>query len=77
MSPEQIAGVPAEMQLTIRDEQGQVWLPRQIQLLEVRYDPEHAAMALREAPPEALVHGSIWCVSAAFDSALDAPGDAT
>ena len=77
MSPEQIAGVPPEMQLTIRDERGQVWLPRQIHLLEVRYEPERAAMALREAPPEALVEGSIWCVSAAFESAVDAPGDAT
>ena len=73
MSEEQIAGVPRELQLTIRDEQGQVWLPRQIWLGEIRYGPEHIERAGREAPPEALVNGSIWCVAVGFASDSEAP----
>lgn len=73
MSKEQIAGVPRETQLTIHDEQGQVWLPWQIWLGEIRYGPEHIEIARREAPPEALVNGSIWCVDVAFDSDSEPP----
>lgn len=66
MSPEQVKGVPPEMQLTVRDMDGRIFLPRQIRLEEVRYEPAHHEVALREAPAEALIDGSIWRVFIAF-----------
>ena len=72
-TPEQIAGVPREVQLTIRNAEGQVWMPRQIWLREIRYRPEDIQMATREAPAEALVDGSIWLLFAGFDSDTGAP----
>jgi hypothetical protein len=73
MSPEEEAGVPREIQLTVRDAAGTVFLPRQLHLLEVRYEPEHYETARREVPAEALVNGSVWCLFVAFASELDAP----
>ena len=73
MSPEEAAGVPREVQLTVRDAAGTVFLPRQILLEEVRYEPAHYEDALREVPAEALVNGSVWGFFASFASELEAP----
>ena len=73
MSPEAVAGVPAGAQLTVRGEDGAVYLPRQIRLEEVRFESAQYAAALREIPHEALVDGSVWCVFIAFASDADAP----
>jgi hypothetical protein len=72
-TPEQIAGVSREVQLTIRNEAGQIWMPRQISLREFRYNPEDLERARRDVPAEALINGSIWLVFAGFDSPTDAP----
>jgi hypothetical protein len=60
------------MQLTVRNGRGEVFLPLQIRLEEVRYGPELAEIARREAP-DAFVDGPIWCVFIMFASALEAP----
>jgi hypothetical protein len=73
MSAEEMAGVPREVQLTIRDEQGRVWLPRLISLQEIHYGTEHVDRAPNQAPAGALVDGSIWCVLVGFMSEQDAP----
>ena len=68
-----IAGVPREVQLTIRNETGQVWMPRQIWLQEVRYKPEDIETARRDEPAEALTNGGICFVFVALKSASDSP----
>jgi hypothetical protein len=73
MSPAEAAGVTLEEQLTVRDADGTAFLPLQIQLLEVRYEPALYEAALREVPSEALVNGSVWCVFVSFASELEAP----
>ena len=71
--PEKMAGVPREIQLTIRNDKGRVWLPRLISIRELRYRPEDIERVSRDTPAEALMNGSIWFVFAAFDSDADAP----
>jgi len=73
MSPEEAKGVPREIQLTVRDADGRVYLPLQIRLQEMRYEPTHQEMALREIPAEALMDGSVWWVFVAFASEIDVP----
>jgi hypothetical protein len=73
MSPEAVAGVPREVQLTVRTEDGMVYLPRQIHLQEVRYEPLLYDTALREVPREALTSGRVWCAFITFASDADAP----
>lgn len=73
MAPEAAAGVSPDMQLTVRTEDGVVYLPRQIRLEEVRYEPALFDDALREVPHEALINGSIWCAFIAFASDAEAP----
>jgi hypothetical protein len=57
---------PRELQLTVRNEKGQVFLPQQIQLEKRRYESARAEIALGETPPESIVDGCIWLVSIAF-----------
>jgi hypothetical protein len=73
MSPEEAQGVPRELQLTVHDAAGRVYLPLQVRLEEVRYEPTHYEIALREIPAEALINGSVWCAFIVFASDLDAP----
>ena len=73
MSSPEAKGVPEEKQLTVHDASGRVYRPLQISLLESRYEPEHYADALREAPPNALVDGVVWTVLVVFASEVDAP----
>jgi len=73
MSPEDTKGVPVEQQLTVHDASGRVYRPLQVSLLESRFEPEHYADALREAPPNALVDGVVWTVLVVFASEIDAP----
>ena len=73
MSPEDAKGVPVERQLTVRDARDRVYRPLQVSLLESRYEPEHYAAALQEAPPNALVDGVMWTVLVVFASEIDAP----
>ena len=73
MSPEEAKGVAAELQLTVHDAAGRVYLPLQVRLQESRFEPEHYASALKEAPPEALVDGTVWTVLVVFASDSDAP----
>lgn len=73
MSPDEAKGIPIEQQLTVHDAEGRVYRPLQISLLESRFEPEHYADALREAPPNALVNGVVWTVLVVFASEIDAP----
>lgn len=73
MSPDEAAGVPVEKLLTVQDASGRTYLPLQVTLVESRYEPEHYADALREAPPNALVDGIVWTVHVVFASAINAP----
>jgi len=73
MSPDEAKGVPAEKQLTVHDASSRVYRPLQISLLESRYEPEHYADALREAPPNVLVDGVVWTVLVVFASEVDSP----
>lgn len=73
MSPEAIAGVPRDVQLTVRASDGAVYLPSQIRLQEVRYEPALYEAVLREVPREALINGSVWCAFIAFASDIEAP----
>jgi hypothetical protein len=73
VSPEEAKGVPREAQLTVRDAEGQAYLPLQVQLEEVRYELAQYETVLREIPAEALINGSVWCVFVVFASELDAP----
>jgi hypothetical protein len=73
MSPEEAQGVPREVQLTVRDADGRVYLPLQVHLQEVRYEPAQYEIALREIPAEALINGSVWCAFIVYASDLDAP----
>ncbi len=73
MSADEAKGVPVAKQLTVHDASGRVYRPLQISLLESRYQPEHYADALREAPPNALVDGVVWTVLGLFASEGDAP----
>ena len=73
MSPEEAQGVPREVQLTVHDAGGRVYLPWQIRLEEVRYEPAQYEIALREIPAEALINGSVWCAFVVFASDIDAP----
>jgi hypothetical protein len=73
MSAEAVAGVPRAVQLTVRAVDGTVYLPQQLRLQEVRYEPALHDVALREAPREALVDGSVWCVFLHFASTAEAP----
>ena len=73
MSPEEVKGVPRERQLTVRDAAGQSFLPLQVHLEEVRYEPEYYEVVLRDAPAEVLVDGSVWWVLVVFTSELEAP----
>jgi hypothetical protein len=73
MSPESIAGVQPDGQLMVRAADGAVYLPRQIRLEEVRYEPALYEAMLREVPREALINGSVWCAFIAFASDIEAP----
>lgn len=73
MSPEEAKGVPRDVQLTVRDAGGRVHLPLQIRLQELRYEPEHYEIALREVPAEALMNGSVWWAFLVFASEIDLP----
>ena len=73
MSPEEARGIPREAQLTVHDAESRVYLPLQIHLEEVRYEPAQYEIALREIPAEALINGSVWCAFIVFASDLDAP----
>jgi hypothetical protein len=73
MSAEAVAGVPWDLQLTVHAADGVAYLPRQIRLAEVRYEPALYEAALREVPRDALVNGSVWCVLIAFASDAEAP----
>jgi hypothetical protein len=73
MSAEAVAGVPRAVQLTVRAVDGTVYLPQQLRLQEVRYEPALYDVALLEAPREALVDGSVWCVFLHFAPAAEAP----
>jgi hypothetical protein len=73
MSPEEAQGVPREVQLTMHDGGGRVYLPWQIRLEEVRYEPAQYEIALREIPAEALINGSVWCAIVVFVSDIEAP----
>lgn len=73
MSAEAITGVHRDLQLTVRAADGAVYLPRQIRLQEVRYEPMHHDAVLQQVPPEALIQGSVWCVFIAFASDTEAP----
>ena len=73
MSPEEARGVPREIQLTVHDEEGRVYLPLEVRVEEVRYEPANYQIALREIPPEALINGSVWCAFVVFASDRDAP----
>jgi hypothetical protein len=73
MSSGAVAGVPRDVQLTIRASDGAVYLPRQLRLEEVRYEPALYDNALREVPPEAFINGSVWCAFIAFASDAEAP----
>jgi hypothetical protein len=73
MSPERMKGIPIEEQLTVHDTSGRVYRPLQVVLRESRFEPEHYADALREAPPSVLVDGVVWTVLVAFTSEFDAP----
>jgi hypothetical protein len=73
MSPEDAQGVPRELQLTVHDAEGRVYLPLQLRLEEVRYEPAQYEIALREIPAEALIDGSVWCAFIVFPSDVDAP----
>lgn len=59
--------------MTIRNEEGQTWMPRQIWLREIRYRPEDIEKVSRDIPVEALVEGSLWLAFVAFDSDANAP----
>jgi PAS domain-containing protein len=73
MTPEEAEGVPREVQLTLQDAGGRVYLPLQIRLQEIRYEPTHHEMALREIPAEALMDGRVWWAFVAFVSEIDVP----
>jgi hypothetical protein len=73
MSPEEAKGVPRDVQLTVRDGEGQEYLPLQVHLEEVRYEPAQSETVSREIPAEALINGSVWCVFVVFASDRDAP----
>jgi hypothetical protein len=73
VSPNEAKGIPPEQQLTVHDSLGRVYLPLQIALHESRFEPEHYAGVLREAPANALVDGVVWGVLVVFASELDAP----
>jgi hypothetical protein len=73
MSPDEAKGVPVEQQLTVHDASGRIYRPLHVSLSESRYEPEHYADALREAPPHALVEGVVWTVLVVFASEVDAP----
>ena len=73
MSPEEAKGVPREVQLTVQDAEGQAYLPLQVHLEEVRYEPTQYETVLREIPAEALINGSVWCVFVVFASDRDTP----
>jgi hypothetical protein len=73
MSPDEAKGIPVENQLTVHEASGRIYRPLQVVLRESRYEPEHYADALREAPPNALVDGVVWTVLVVFTSELDAP----
>ena len=73
ISPDEAKGVPVERQLSVHDASGRVYRPLQISLLESRYEPEHYADALLEAPQNALVDGVVWTVLVVFASEIEAP----
>lgn len=73
MSPEEAKGVAREVQLTVQDAEGRVYLPLQVRLEEVRYERAQYETVLREIPAEALINGSVWCAFVVFASDLDAP----
>lgn len=75
MSPEEAAGVPAEVQLTVHDGTGRVFHPLMLRLQESRFEPQHYDDALKEAPAEAMVDGVVWTVFVVFASEADAPAD--
>ncbi len=73
MSPDAIKGVPPDLQLTVRTEDGAVYLPGQLLLQEIRYDPTLFEIALREVPGAALIDGSVWLAFLGFDSETESP----
>jgi hypothetical protein len=73
MSPEVARGVPPAVQLTVRDAQGRIYLPREIFLQEIRHERAQYDIALGDVPAEALIDGSVWSAFVAFTSAADAP----
>lgn len=73
MAPEEIRGVPRELQLTVRDERGTRYLPSMIRVQESRFEAAHLPGVLQQIPPEALTNGSVWSVLISFSSHADAP----
>lgn len=65
--------VPVEMQLTVRDERGHVFLPRHIHVQEIRFRPDELDLVRHGAPPEALAGGSIFHVLIVFDPDVETP----
>jgi hypothetical protein len=59
--------------LSIRDEVGHSYVPRQLRLEEMRLEPQHFVEVFRDIPQECLIGESIWNVFAAFDLGADAP----
>jgi hypothetical protein len=73
MSPEAIAGVPPELQLTVRSREGMSYLPATVSVMECRYDPNAKDVEVEEAPPESRRNGIVWLVFVVFASDEDAP----
>lgn len=73
ISPEAVAGVSRDMQLTVRAADGTAYLPRQLHLQELRYEQALFETILREVPREALINGSVWCAFIGFASDAEAP----
>ena len=73
LSPEEAEGVPPESQLTVRDAEGRVYLPRLLNLQEVHYGSAHDPTTSPAVPAEAFIGGSMWDVFVMFGSASDAP----
>jgi hypothetical protein len=73
LSPAEAAGIPIAEQFTVRDAAGRSYLPLQIAIRESRFEPEHYADVLREAPEAAMIDGVAWTVHVVFVSENDAP----
>jgi len=71
MSAEAIAGVPPDVQLTVRTTDGKVFLPRQIHVQQMCFGPPETAVIPRGVPFAAVIDGSVWYVHIDFDPGND------